>query len=843
MLRLTRVTFTALALLTLLVATSASGLAVSGRSSERKIERAKDAAGNLDEISASILEQAGARYAPGTSVPGSAFLAAFQQGRALSSVGGSWTELTTKPYDSDDRNYRDPVFSNGGGGSGLVTGRISALAVQANGTVWTGAADGGVWKSTNGGNTWTAKFDDQGSLSIGAIAINPADQSVWVGTGENNTAFENYRGIGVLRSGDGGSTWSIVGGSELDGTTIGRLAFDGRGNVYAATSFGLWRRSTSTAASGSWTLMFDAATFGFPKIPYGFSMANDVQVRPGTNGQVVVANMSWRSGAAYDGIYQSTDGGSTWGRVKTGGAINDGDIGRSSLSYSADGSKLYALVESPRMINSFTQSGGNVLQGIYVSPSGDATGPWNKIAESSKLANSGSALKSYRGYAPGVQAWYNQFIAVDPTDADHVYVGLEEVFETTDGGTSWKTIGPYWNFTLPCYANGPDTCPKTTHPDQHAIAFAGNTVYVGNDGGVWSRDKRNHEIKWNDLNTTLRTLQYYYAGAGKVAGGDAIWGGLQDNGESLILPSLATMVSPFGGDGGDTLVDPDNGDRAVVEYVGLDMALTTTGGRSDGSIVAFIEMTPACGAFTYTPSPCDPNPRFIAPFRADVKSIDHWVAGGQYVWDNQSKGWDTRCSASACDWKIAYNTGGGNSTTAIAVNGSVTYAGWCGPSGCNPLVSSTAGQGFRRGIATNYSGTWQELSMSSLPLRYLSALTVDPANAAHVYAVFGGFSRHWVPNAGTGHVFETTNGGASWTDISGNLPDAPGDDLLIVNGKLVLATDVGAFIASAAAPTVWSRFGTGLPNSAIYDLSLGQANGGYIIAATHGRGLWRIALP
>src|SRR6266516_6100590 len=368
MLHRTRPAFTALAILALLVVTSTAGLAVSGRSSDRAIVRTKDAAGNLDEVSRSILEQAGARYAPGTSVPGSAFLAAFQQGQALPLVGGAWSELTTKIYDSDDKNYRDPVFSNSCGGNGVVTGRMSALAVQANGTVWAGAADGGVWKSTNGG-----------------------------------------------------STWRIVGGSELDGTTIGRLTFDGRGNIYAATSFGLWRRSTSAAASGSWTLMFDAASFGFAKIPYGFSLANDVQVRPGTNGQTVVANMSWRSGAAYDGIYQSTDGGATWGRVKTGGAIIDADIGRTSLAYSSDGSTLYALVESPRMINSFTQSGGNVLQGIYVSPTGEAAGPWNKIAESSKLANSGSALKSYRGYAPGVQAWYNQFIAVDPNDADHVY--------------------------------------------------------------------------------------------------------------------------------------------------------------------------------------------------------------------------------------------------------------------------------------------------------------------------------------------------------------------------------------------------------------------------------------
>lgn len=177
----------------------------------------------------------------------------------------------------------------------------------------------------------------------------------------------------------------------------------------------------------------------------------------------------------------------------------------------------------------------------------------------------------------------------------------------------------------------------------------------------------------------------------------------------------------------------------------------------------------------------------------------------------------------------------------MAVNGGVTYAAWCGPSGCNPLVSSTTGEGFRCGIATNYSGTWKELSMSSLPLRYVSALTVDPTNAAYVYAVFGGFSRHWVPNAGVGHVFETKDGGDSWTDISGNLPDAPGDDLLIVNGKLVLAADVGAFIAIMAAPSTWSQFGTGLPNSAVNDLTL-SPDTSYVLGATHCRGLWKISL-
>ena len=826
-----------------LIATANTALGQNVKSSARSIQSDNEAASFRDEISRSSLEYAAARIAPGTEVPAGAFGAARLAATTLPTVSGTWSEITNKPYDSDDHAYRDPVFSNSGGGAGLVTGRMTALAVQASGTLWAGAADGGVWKSTNGGTTWTATFDSQASLSIGAISVDPANDSVWVGTGENNTSFEEYRGAGVFRSTNGG-TWTLVGDAALDGTTIGKLAFDGNGNVFVASSKGLFRHSTSKATlSAPWTKVFDAATFGYAAIPYGLSLVNDIVIRPGTNGQYIVVNMAWRNGTAYDGFYVSTDGGNTFARTKTGGAIVDSDLGRSSLAYSSDGSTLYAVVESPFQINHFTQSGGTTLQGVFVSPTGDAAGPWNKIAEGRKLATSGSALYNYFiGYNPGVQAWYNQFIGVDPADKQHVYLGLEEVFETLDGGNSWNAIGPYWNFGLPCSANGLDSCPKTTHPDQHAVMFNNGSVYVGNDGGVWSKSTGNHQVAgWNDLNATLRTTQYYYAGAGKVAGGDAVWGGLQDNGESLMLPGASTMVSPFGGDGGDTLVDPNNGDRAVVEYVDLDMALTTNGGRSDGSTVAWTEISPSCFAFTYTPSPCDPNARFIAPFRADAGNIDHWVAGGQYVWDNQNKGWATRCGSSSCDWKIVYNTGIGHSTTAIAVNGTTTYAAWCGPRGCNPRTTSTTGVGFSRGIATNYGGTWHELDMSSLPNRYVYALTVDPAARGTVYAVFGGFSRRWIPTAGTGHVFKTTDGGASWTDISGGLPDAPGDDIVLAGGNLYYASDVGVFTASAATPSTWSRLGTGLPNASVNDLSLAP-DGSYLIAATHGRGIWKFSI-
>ena len=89
-------------------------------------------------------------------------------------------------------------------------------------------------------------------------------------------------------------------------------------------------------------------------------------------------------------------------------------------------------------------NGKTLLQGVYESANGDPNGPWTKIATSSKLASSGSAQTISgigKGYGPGIQAWYNQFLAVDPGNKDHVYLGLQEVYETQNAGASWNTIG------------------------------------------------------------------------------------------------------------------------------------------------------------------------------------------------------------------------------------------------------------------------------------------------------------------------------------------------------------------------------------------------------------------
>jgi hypothetical protein len=784
---------------------------------------------NADEVLSSAQQFAAIRTAPGTTVSPAAFAAAAAAAAKLPALGGQWQEVTHQPYNSDAVNYRDPVWSNSSAGNGLVAGRITALALD-RGTLFAGGADGGIWRSTDGGAHWAPVFDRHNNLSIGALAVNPADHSVWAGTGEANTSFDSFAGDGIFRSADSGRTWHLV-GNALPNHTVYRLTFDGVGHVYAATNRGLLERSALDLTSRWRTILKPDPNPTHS--PYRTSFITDVRVRPGTHGKVVLAALGWRGGTlptdtAFNGFYESTNGGGSFTKLRlTGNLAGAKDIGRTTFAYSAGGKKLYALIES---------SATTALKGVYESASGNAPGPWKLIADSKKLAKANSA-EAMSGEAPGTQAWYNEALGVDPANDNHVFVALEEVYETPNAGRTWSTIGPYWNFPYPCWSIVPskDTCPNTTHPDQHALVISGGTLYEGTDGGVYTHPvSAVGKVKWRDLNKTLHDLQFYSVGIGRVPGGDDIWGGMQDNGTGLLTPGARQMVPPQGGDGGTVLIDPADGNKAVTSYVDLNMISTVNGGRSRGFTHAFATINPSCFNPVFTPKPCDPNPRFIAPFSADVTNINHWVAGGEFVWDNQGKGWKTRCSATTCTWKIVHDTGAGNSINAIADAGKVTYAGWCG-NGCNPGGAAP----FISGIDTNFGGKWHTVHSSVLPNRIPTSFDVDPHNAAIVAVTFGGFSRRWIPSAGVGHVFASVNGGATWINISGNLPDAPVEGSAVWNNLLVVGTDVGVFATPVSSPGHWERLGTGLPGSAAFSFAV-SPDRGFLVAATHGRGLWKL---
>jgi hypothetical protein len=359
-------------------------------------------------------------------------------------------------------------------------------------------------------------------------------------------------------------------------------------------------------------------------------------------------------------------------------------------------------------------------------------------------------------------------------------------------------------------------------------------LVIGNDGGVYSRSLSDTKQYggWTDLNATLRNLQFYDARAGALGTATGVVGGLQDNGTAVLSTGMSQMAEAAGGDGFDVIVDPKNANRMVGEYVDGTEYRSTDGGHSFYDFVS-----PTCVGQAETGvkprSGCDPAARFVTPMVPDQSNTNVWVTGGQDVWVT-SAGWHTKCTDTTCSWQPVYDTGSGNAVTALtsAHSGTIIYAAWVAGGG-NP------GPTFGRGIATNYGGSWHQVNMAGLPNRYVAGVTVDPAHPGHVYAIFNGYSRRFVPGGGVGHVFESHNGGKTWTNISGNLPDIPGDALVLSHGRLALGTDQGVFTATAGQGIVtkWSRLGHGLPNVVIDDLT--QGPGGWIYAGTHGRGVWR----
>ena len=829
---------------------------------------------NESKEAVTIAEQfAQARTAPSGIVAPGAYGNAYTQLTSLPHTAGTWHEVTKVPYNADDPRYRD-YYSNSSGGAGHVSGRITGLAADGANHVYAAGADGGVWRSSQGGGNWTPIADSLPSLSGGDLQLAASDGSLWFATGESNTGATSYVGAGVYRlanpaTGSFAAT-DRVGGKELESTTIGRLRWGGGSTVFAATNRGIWFHAAGSKA-GAWTFGFAPNMSWMPEIrddagtvlvPAGSdwggntasgptnaaykNIVNDIAVDP-KNPKHVVAAIGWRSGDTYNGFYETNDfttGPSGWHKVTPvkGQMPNGSDIGYTTFAFSKTGDRLYAMVQQPSKI-----AGSSSLLGIFVSKQGKPEGPWQKIATAAELRGSGSALGG--SYDVGVQAWYNQFLQVDPANQDHVWAGLEEVFETKNAGAKWSAVSPYWNFGFPCwsYDDSKNTCPLAGHPDQHSVAVgtASGTpvVFFGNDGGIYRRPVNGTvnangnatDLKSMSSDGTLGALQYYSVSVGRDThgGGMVVSGGLQDNGVSNLLKVApdgsnadTEMGSNFGGDGGDGAADPRQGCNQLQEYVYLSVEITNNCATNPNSTINQGTAT------TWSLDPGDPNPRFIAPIALDGANPDHFIMGGEFVY-TATKGWTA--TRSKDDLTKAFDLGAGHSATAVAMQDGTAYVSWCGP--CNNA-------GFARGIATNAGGQWHQLSLgSTFPTRFVQGLAIDATNGNHAFAAINGFSRRFTegPGAGVGHVYETSDGGATWSDVSANLPDVPASTIKrLPNGALVVGTDLATFYRAAGA-TSWQRLGTGLPLTVVMDLEV--APDGNLYAATHGRGIWSIPVP
>ncbi len=199
-------------------------------------------------------------------------------------------------------------------------------------------------------------------------------------------------------------------------------------------------------------------------------------------------------------------------------------------------------------------------------------------------------------------------------------------------------------------------------------------------------------------------------------------------------------------------------------------------------------------------------------------------------------------------WDLVYvlgndpETDAQRTTTVMDVHGDAIYAGFCGD--CGHLNDVHV---FRNGIATNVGGEWHETAAKGLGNRFIASIEIDPDNPKTVYVTLAGYMANARPagshedanpNIGTGNVFKSTDAGETFKDISGNLPQAQVNSVVLRDGQLLVGTDIGAFISSDVDGKSWAPLGNGLPNVAVAMLRLQPGNPNKLFAATFGRGFW-----
>jgi len=727
-----------------------------------------------------------------------------QQGSVEPRIGFPFSSTGTSIGPTPENN----TFGNAFFGTPTDSGRVAAIAVDPSDvtgkTVYMGGANGGIWKSTDSGAHWTPVTDTQPTLAIGSIAIAPSNASIiYVGTGElpfvginPTTGGENYYGAGVLKSIDAGANWT-----QLTGPFVGPLSnLVGGARIPAIAVHptnpsivlaGIVMTSSGGADAGIYRTADGGTTW--THVVSG-AVGTGVVFDP-TNGDIVYASLGRGGGNANNGVYKSIDAGVSF--AKLAGGLPTVNVGRIELAIAASSpTTVYASIADS------STSSGNLL-GLFKTTNGGTT--WTQL-------QSGSGPGAF-DYCGG-QCFYSHAIAVSPVNPNFVIAGGtagfgagiptfgQTVFRSTDGGMTFTDIH--------IGSSG-----VRVHADQHAFRFSGDgsVLYDGNDGGVWRTDNPTAApgtLDWVNLNGTATLAEFYPGFAVDENNANRAVGGTQDNG-TIAFSGNALWDQIACGDGAANLID-----RKVPSTV----YVMCTSGNSP-----YIQRSltgGGVGTFTRIETGISTSDRreFIPFITMDHSSTNILYTPTFRVY--RSMDWGTTWTAISPD----LTADGVSSIAVVAVadsNSNVVYA------------ATDDARVWRTTNALSASPTWTNLNTTDLPNRFFTSIGVDGSNPDIAYLGASGFK---FGGDTKGHVFKTINGGVSWTDISGNLPNTPVNAIVVDNtaGTLFVGTDIGVFTTTNGG-TTWTTFATGLPRVAVLSLA---GTGAVGFAATHGRGVFAV---
>jgi hypothetical protein len=663
-----------------------------------------------------------------------------------------------------------------GGYAGL--GRINCISFHPTdtNTYWVGSPSGGIWKTTNDGASWTVLSDQNQVLGVSDIAV-PTDYEVtktlYIATGDRDggsvwslggSGYDNAS-VGVLKTTNGGISWNktTLSFNVADQVIIGRLLIHPTNNntLIAATSNGVYK----TVNGGTfWTQI---STYSFI----------DMEFHP-TNPLVIYASTkSWSNTK----VYKSIDGGENWEEINT-----------------VQGRRT-ELAVSPDEPNAVWAVAANAVGGLYGIYKSDNQGT---LFSALVLGQDGKSFFGYFSDGSGDnngQGSYDLAIAVDPNDAQKIYIGGVNSWRSLDGGTTWEIMNMW---TSSSYYN--KTGAPEVHADKHCLKFRNNSsvLFETNDGGVYKATTNGNN--WRDKSSGLSINQIYRMSVAQTKQ-DMILTGLQDNGSKMLYNGNWSDVT--GGDGMECIIDYKNEAIQYATYANGTLYRTNDYWNNYSTISDNIGDGTLEGAWVtpYVLHPTNPQILFVA-YEEVYKSLNR---GGSF----------TQQSTLAL----------GETIKMLAIS----------PSNPFRLAAGTRSALY---LSSNEGGNWTDIT-ANLPIDFNSITNVlfNSADDDILYVTLGGY--------GADQVYKTINGGLSWTNISNGLPSLPAMDI-IQNKRntqieeLYVAMDVGVYVKYGN--DNWQRFSEGMPNVVVTDLDIyydaSDVSKDRIYAASFGRGVWKSEL-
>ena len=691
-------------------------------------------------------------------------------------------------------------------GPGNIGGRLRAVLIDPRDAnrVLVGASTGGVWLSTNGGQSFAAIADFIGNIVIGSMAFDPVNPDIiYAGTGES---FTGYQGVGMFKSVDRGITWTYltatstdtsVNPAGLDWWYVNRIAVNPANSnlILAGTTTG-----TSTGGVTSTGKVYRSIDGGVSWSKVGDFQGLDVKFDPNNPGNAIVGSD--------DGfVYYSTDAGASWTPSMQ---IVSMPVGRGTpktarieLDYArtAPGT-VYASVDNSAD-SSIDKDRGQVWKSI------DVGATWAMLAEPKHLSEQGD---------------YDNALWVSPVDDRHLIVGGLDLYQSVDGGNTFDRIST-WQQAAPGLAQ--------PHADHHVIVHAPNysvlnpVVYFGNDGGLFRSNNvfaanANANSSWQNLNNNLGVVQFY-GGAGKRAAGGKIIGGTQDNG--ALIYSLGTdWARTAGGDGGFAAVDPIDDTTIYGEYVYASVH-RKVGQNSRQYICSGITealKTTSTNTYCGTTNPDPAKANFIAPFVVDPSNRNRMLVGANSLWLSAN------VQAPVPTWTaikppLVINGISSYYINAIAIHERDSNIIWVG--------HNSPGQVWKTTNGLSLSPTWTQVGAGVLPSGNVSRVSIDQDNPNRVWVTYTGFT--------TGRLWQTTDGGLTWQNISSNLPRVSLHDIKRHPSQpnwLYVAAANGVYTSENGGQS-WSTTNDGPASVRVRELFWYDPT--TLVAVTYGRGMFR----